>query len=114
MATRKTSGSEPAGDGQQTIEKLQQRYEQLNKQKIQCETKLESARVQLDALKREARENYGTDDLTELQARLEQMKADNEEKRASYQSQLDRIESDLSQVEQTFQAVEALGAKGSS
>ena len=108
MATRKAAAeSGVLENGQQTIEQLQQRYERLNTQKIQCETKLESARQQLDALQREAREKYGTDDLAELQAKLEQMKKDNEEKRAKYQADLDRIETDLDQVEKNFQATEA-------
>jgi chromosome segregation ATPase len=110
MATHKAAaGGAVLGDGQQTIEQLQQRYEQLNRQKIQCETKLESAREQLENLKREAREKYGTDDLGDLQAKLEQMKADNEQKRAAYQADLDRIEGELAQVEQNFQVTEASG-----
>jgi hypothetical protein len=109
MATRKAAEVETSLAGKQTIEQLQQRYERLNTQKIQCETKLESARAELEKLRREAREKYGTDDLVELQAKLEQMKADNEQKRAQYQADLDRIEADLDQVEKTFQTTEQAG-----
>jgi len=101
-----TAGAAPPA-GQQTIEQLQQRYEKLNKQKIQCETKLDSAKADLDKLQREAREKYGTDDLAELQTKLQQMKADNEQKRAQYQADLDRIETDLDRVEKNFQTTEA-------
>jgi hypothetical protein len=93
-----------AANGQQTIEQLQQRYDKLHKQKIQAETKLESARSQLEALQKEAREKYDTDDLTELRAKLEAMQTDNEQKRAAYQADLDRIEGDLAAVEQRFAA----------
>ena len=111
MATRKVNALDSGAGEPQTIEQLQQRYDQLNTQKIQCKTKLDSALEQLEKLKRDAREKYGTDDLTALQARLDQLKAENEQKRASYQAHLDRIESDLSQVEQNFQDAEALAAK---
>jgi chromosome segregation ATPase len=93
-----------ATNGQQTIEQLQQRYDKLHKQRIQAETKLESARTQLESLQKEARDKYGTDDLAELRAKLDAMQADNEQKRAVYQADLDRIEGDLAAVEQRFAA----------
>ena len=93
-----------ADNGQQTIEELQNRYKKLDKQKIQAETTLKLACDQLETLQKEAREKYGTDDLTELQAKLEAMQAENERKRAAYQADLDRIEGDLAAVEQRFAA----------
>lgn len=106
MAKSSSTAGAALPAGQQTIEQLQQRYEQLNKQKIQCETKLETAKADLDKLQREAREKYGTDNLAELQAKLQQMKADNEQKRSQYQADLDRIETDLDLVEKNFQTTE--------
>jgi len=111
MAVHKAADSTTA-DCQQTIEQLQKRYHDLNTKKIQCETKLETARQTLENLKREARQKYGTDDLAELQAKLAQMKAENEEKRANYQRDLDCIEADLNQVEQSFRATEANSQPG--
>jgi hypothetical protein len=89
-------------NGQQTIEQLQQRYQRLNTQKIQAETKLEEAKKQLDKLKSEARQSYGTDDVTELKKKLQEMKDENERRRAAYQADLEKIESDLAAVEQRF------------
>jgi multidrug resistance efflux pump len=100
MATSK----EVAPSGEQSIEKLQERFQQLNKRKIQAETNLEHARTQLETLQAEAREKYGTDDLAALREKLAQMKAENEAKRASYQEQLDKIEADLASVEHKFAA----------
>ena len=60
------------------------------------------ARRQLSALQKDAREKYGTDDVAELRQKLESMKAENETKRRTYQADLDRIESELAQVEQSF------------
>lgn len=103
MATPKTA----PGGGEQTIEELQARYQQLHTRKIQAETSLQHAQQQLEALQAEAREKYGTDDLAELRKKLEQMKAENEARRKAYQAQLDRIEGDLAAVEAKFAAVEA-------
>jgi chromosome segregation ATPase len=98
------SSKSVATNGQQTIEQLQERYKKLDKQKTQAETTLELARGQLAALQKDAREKYGTDDLAELQTKLAAMQAENEQKRAAYQAELERIETDLAAVEQRFAA----------
>jgi chromosome segregation ATPase len=95
--------SDKPGDGRQPIEVLQQRFQSLNTRKIQAETNLDNARKELERLQREARDKYGTDDVDELRRKLEQMKSDNEEKRRSYQSDLDRIESELSEIESRYE-----------
>jgi len=91
----------------QTIEVLQSRYNKLNTQKIEAGANLKNAQKELERLKQEAREKYGTDDLTELRNKLEAMKEENERKRASYQADLDRIEKDLDSVEQKFSATQS-------
>lgn len=98
--------------GEQSIEQLQARYQALHTRKIQAETHLQNAREQLATLKRQALENYGTDDVDELRQRLAAMKADNEEKRKNYQGDLDRIEGALAEVEQKFAAAEHPSAPG--
>src|SRR5688572_30274124 len=103
MAVRK---NEPASE-LQSIEQLQQRYSELNTKKIQADTSLKHARDQLAALKKEALEKFGTDDVAELRAKLDAMKADNEEKRRQYQVELDRIETELAEVESRFAAQSA-------
>jgi hypothetical protein len=96
----------PNPSEKQTIEDLQKRYGDLYKKKIEAETELKTARTRLYDLKTEAREKFGTDDLGELERKLEQMRTENEEKRAQYQADLDRIERDLEAVEQKFAAAE--------
>ncbi|MEX2389191.1 MAG: hypothetical protein WD534_15040 [Phycisphaeraceae bacterium] len=94
-------------DGKQTIEQLQQRYNLLNTRRIQAETNLENAEKQLEKLKKQARKQYGTDDVEKLKAKLQQMEADNEKKRAKYQADLDQIEKNLQEVEQKYGATDA-------
>lgn len=93
-----------ASNGQQSIEELQQRYAKLHTKKIQADTNLDNARKRLADLQQEAREKYGTDDLAELKQKLADMQAENEAKRAAYQQDLQRIESELADVEQKFAA----------
>lgn len=88
--------------GEQTIEQLQQRYQELNRKKIQAETQRDNAKARLDELKTKAKRDYGTDDVAELQKKLNEMIADNARKRAKYQEDLDKIETELAEVETKF------------
>jgi hypothetical protein len=87
---------------QQSIEDLKKRYAGLNEKRITAAADLNNAKKELASLKKSAREQYGTDDLDELRAKLTQMKQDNERKRGEYQAHLEKIEADLSAVDQKF------------
>src|SRR5258706_10365834 len=105
----KTQTKTDRQSGQQTIEELQKRYEKLHTRKIQAETNLENTQKQLEALKKEAREKFGTDDVAKLREMLATMKSENDARRTKYQSELDRIEEDLAAVETKFAAAEGQG-----
>ena len=94
-------------DDVQSMEQLQARYGQLHKKQIQAETNLKHAEEQLADLRKQAVENYGTDNLDELRSNLTKMKAENEARRKDYQASLDKIESDLAEVEREFAATES-------
>lgn len=96
--------------GEQTIEQLQQRYQDLNRKKIQAETQRDSAKTRLDELKAQAREKHGTDDVAKLQEKLIAIIDENARKRAKYQEDLDTIERGLADVEAKFS--EAAGDAG--
>ncbi len=95
----KTDPSQPV---EQSIEQLQKRYHELNKEKIKAETNLANAQNRLDDLQKQAREKYGTDNLAALREQLKEITAENEAKRRQYQQDLDRIESELTTVEQKY------------
>ena len=95
-----------ANSGKQSIEELQKRYQKLDKRKTEAEIHLKNATKQLEELKKESREKYGTDDVTKLREKLDTMTSENEEKRRKYQADLDQIESDLADVEEKFAAAE--------
>ena len=84
------------------IEQLKRKHKDLERQKTTAEANLGTATQQLDALKAEARQKYGTDDLDQLRKRLAEMKESNERKRADYQRHLEEIEVRLAQVEKDF------------
>jgi chromosome segregation ATPase len=106
----KTNDKPPTNAGEQTIEELQQRYHELNRKKIQAETQRDSAKTRLDDLKAQAREKYGTDDVTKLQEKLAEIINENARKKAKYQEDLDKIEQGLAAVEAKFS--EAAAAPG--
>ncbi len=86
----------------QTIEQLQERYRELHTKKIQADTNLENAKAKLEELKAEALMEFGTSDVQELRDILRTRKTENEKSRKAYQSELDRIEADLANVEKNL------------
>jgi chromosome segregation ATPase len=91
---------EPAQD----IEQLRRRHTELDRRRAAAEANLKTANEQLEALRKQARQQYGTDNLEELRARLDAMKKENERKRQEYQAHLEQIEASLAEVERQHQA----------
>jgi hypothetical protein len=87
---------------QETIETLRHRHAKLNERKITAAADLKNAEEQLSRLKQEAREQFGTDDLAQLQRQLESLNAENERQRAEYQLHLEHIETQLAEAEKNF------------
>src|ERR1041385_2589361 len=92
----------------QDIETLRKRHTDLDRKRAAAEANLRTANDQLDTLRREAREQYQTDDLDALRKKLAAMKDDNDRKRTEYQQHLDQIETNLKQIEQQHTAARAL------
>ena len=86
----------------QTIEELQARFQSFAEQKIKVETQRDHARQELEKLKAEALEQFGSDDLATLKSQLQEMRQSNEQKRIDYQKQLDSIEQKLSEIDEQF------------
>jgi phage shock protein A len=89
-------------EAQSTIDGLRERFEKLNHQKITTEADLKHAEEDLAKLRKEALDAWGTDDLEELQKRLEEMTRENDRRREEYQKHLDKIDADLAEVERNF------------
>jgi predicted transcriptional regulator len=94
--------SNKTAETRQSIESLQARFQDLNKLKIQVETQRDHALSQLDELKAQAKEQYGSDDVEQLKKVLAEMKASNEKKRSQYQASLDAIDVDLDAISEKF------------
>ena len=86
----------------QTIEQLQERFVELDRERTRIETNRENAAKRLGELKAEAREKFGTDDVEQLEKQLAKLKLENEQKRSTYQKKLDKIESSLSEIKEQF------------
>jgi hypothetical protein len=95
-----------AAAGEQSIEVLRKRFDALNEKRIAAETNRRSAEEQLEKLRRKARDEYQTDDLSELQMKLREMIANNERLRADYQKHLDGVEAQLAAVEQNHKTAQ--------
>jgi chromosome segregation ATPase len=98
-----TSRSPLRPAGSQDIEQLRKRHTELDRKRAAAQANLDTANGNLQALKKQAMDAYGTDNLDELKAKLEAMKAENERRRAEYQKHLDEIETKLTEVEQQYQ-----------
>ncbi len=85
-----------------SIETLKARFEDLKSKKITAEANLKNANATLEELRREARTQFGTDDLDELRQKLSEMEAENERLRAEYEMHLDQIEQGLAEVESQY------------
>jgi hypothetical protein len=103
--TQSTRTATATTTSNQPIEELKKRYEALRDQKIRADTQLKTATDQLEQIKAEARAQYGTDSLAELESKLDEMKRENERKRADYQKHLDEVEVKLADVDRQFQQV---------
>lgn len=91
----------------QNIETLTLRYQKLHTQKIEAETSLKHALQQLEDLKQQALEDFGTDDIDQLKEKLDEMELENERQRSEYQAALDKIEADLEGVQQKYSSAQA-------
>lgn len=84
----------------QTIEQLTVRYTQLNEKRIRAESDLKHAENELSKRKEEARGMWGTDDINELDEKLQEMRKSNEKKLTDYQKHLNEIETKLKFIDE--------------
>jgi 3-dehydroquinate dehydratase len=89
------------------IETLTEQFQKLNKRKIESERDLVNAEKNLNELKQQAQEEYGTDQLEELKTKLQQIKDENARKRAEYHQSLEKIEAELTKIETAHNASDA-------
>jgi chromosome segregation ATPase len=86
----------------QELEQLKKKYTELDRDKAKTEANLKNAADQLEALKAQARQQFGTDDLAELRKKLDEMRLANQQKLAAYQKHLETIETGLAEVEREY------------
>lgn len=90
----------------QTIEQLTERYTKLNEKRIRTESDLRHAQAKLTELQKEARANWGTDDIQALDEKLQEMRKSNQKKLTDYQAHLDEIENKLKSIEESEKCAE--------
>lgn len=91
----------------QSIAELQKRYESFMAEKVKYETQRDSAASELAKLKKQAMDQYGSDDVGKLEKMLDDMKVENEKRTREYQASLDEIDTNLKNVRSSFEASDA-------
>ena len=104
---KKAAVSLPAG--QLSIEQLQIKFDELNRRKIEAETRHRDASDQLQKLRSQSLATWGTDDLDELKLKLVKLQEENEARRAKYQLDLQSIEAKLNEVDEKYQSLRETG-----
>lgn len=89
----------------ESIEQLRERYDKLSHRKTEAQTLLKQAEGELERLRTEAREKFGTDDLEALKKKLAELEAENLRRREAYQKQLDAIDSALKEVDKKYEEI---------
>jgi chromosome segregation ATPase len=79
---------------------LKNEYNQLRDQKITTEANIKTLQGNLDKLRTEAQKEYGTSDIAQLQAILEERRRENERLVAAYEEHIQGIKAGLSAIEQ--------------
>jgi cell division protein FtsB len=93
------AGAERDTRVEQELNGLRKQYELLRDRKVRTEQDVANLTEQLEVLKAQAEAEYGTSDMKELQALLEQKRQQNEELVAKYREHIDTIQTDLAAVE---------------
>ena len=107
--TTKKNATNTLPPGQLSIEQLQSKFDDLNRRKIQAETRHRDASDQLQKLRSQSLSTWGTDDLDELKLKLVKLQDENEARRAKYQSDLQSIEAKLNEVDDKYQSLRDMG-----
>ncbi len=85
---------------EESMETLKNRYKKLYDEKIRVETELKTTTAQLSLHQESARANFGTDNIEELEKKLETIKQANEKLRKDYQEHLNLIETQLNGIKE--------------
>ncbi|MEF2145859.1 MAG: hypothetical protein V3573_10460 [Desulfovibrionaceae bacterium] len=86
---------------QQELAELKREYERLKEEKVRAEQDAANLAAQLAGLKAQAEAEYGTSDAAQLQALLEEKRAENGRLVAEYRAHLEGIRQGLDAVERT-------------
>ncbi len=84
---------------QDRLESLKTDYKELETKKIQTDTNIKTLETELERLREQARESYGTSDLEKLRDLLEARRRDNEQMLTEYEQHIRSIKKRLDEIE---------------
>lgn len=94
------------------LNRLRKDYEQLRDLKVGTERDIDNLTAQLDNLKAQAREEYGTDDPQKLAALLEEKREENQRLVEEYRNHLQAIRKGLDEASGTGGSADGESADG--
>ena len=98
--TQKIDGNEQDAAVQKELKSLKEEYTKLHEDKVRTEQDLSNVKLQLDALKKEARDAYGTDDPKELERLLAARREENARLVTEYREHIESIKKGLEGIEE--------------
>jgi septal ring factor EnvC (AmiA/AmiB activator) len=87
-----------------TLEGLSEDYAELKSQKDGLAGQIKQLEESLDELKKELKEQFGSDELEKLQQLLEEKEAENRQKSQQYGEHLDELKEQLAALEETVES----------
>jgi chromosome segregation ATPase len=104
---QKGKGQQPKADAisqqdkavQDKLESLKVDYKELETKKIQTETNIQTLEAELEKLREQAQQTYGTSDLEELKKLLEKRRQENEQLVDGYEQHIQGIKERLAEIE---------------
>ena len=96
--------SDRPGDKPKSIEQLREAYARLEAARQRAQTELARAEERLKVGREDAKARFGSDELEELQQKLQAWTAENETRRTKYQAELEAIETELKNIQAAAEA----------
>lgn len=84
---------------QNKLESLKKDYKELDTRKITTQANIKNLEAELEKLREQALQNYGTSDLAELEKLLETRRQENERLVAEYEQHIQGIKDRLAEIE---------------
>ena len=96
------SSGNARNEAQLKMEQLQAEYERLRQAKIRSEADRENAELRLQELQERARREFGSADPQELETKLKELEAENQNRTQNYEKHVQKLDQAVRDVERAL------------